>query len=313
MPSLKDDFELLVISPCRDEIQYLRRSIDSVIGQELRPDRWIIVDDGSTDGTSEVLAEYAAQHSFISVIRRSDTGKRNVGPGVVDAFYEGLNTVDPKSFRHLCKLDLDLDLPTNYFKDLIGASNSDPRLGSCSGKPFNETTKGVKPEVVGDEMSVGMTKFYKTECFLDVGGFVRGVMWDAIDCHRARMKGWKVRAFSDSKLSFVHLRPMGSSQQNILVGRVRHGAGQHFMGTSFIYMLASCAFRLGVQPFLIGSFASLYGYIKAEFLKQDRYGDKDFRAFVRAFQYSCLVRGKQSTIARIESEYSHYWKSSQDS
>ena len=83
----------------------------------------------------------------------------------------------------------------------------------------------------GDDTSLGMTKFYRVACFKAIGGFVREVMWDGIDCHRCRMKGWIACSWDEPELRFVHLRPMGSSQQSIYAGRMRHGSGQYFMGT----------------------------------------------------------------------------------
>lgn len=132
----------VAISPCRNEAQYLRRCIESVLAQSVRPDLWIVVDDGSSDSTPEILAEYAAQHDWIRVVERRDRGRRAVGPGVVQAFYEGLSGVDLDDFEYLCKLDLDLDLPPRYFEILTDRMRAMPRLGSCSGKPYARTPSG---------------------------------------------------------------------------------------------------------------------------------------------------------------------------
>ena len=204
--------------------------------QTVPPALWVIVDDGSSDGTGEILAEYAARFPYIRVLTRRDRGKRSVGPGVIEAFYAGLETVtDLDRFPYLCKLDLDLDLPPRYFETLIERMEADPRIGTCSGKAYfpgpSNTDKSWGGELVsehcGDEMSVGMTKFYRRAGFQQIGGFVREVMWDGIDCHHSRMLGWKVRSWDEQELRFMHLRPMGSSQGNILEGRLRHGFGQY--------------------------------------------------------------------------------------
>ena len=169
----------------------MRRTLDSVIAQTERPARWIIVDDGSTDESPEILAEYAARHDWITVIRRENRGHRAVGPGVIDAFYAGLDTVSLDDFTYLCKLDLDLDLPDGYFETLMSRMEADPRIGTCSGKAYYRNRHGTMvSENLGDEMSVGMTKFYSVPCFRQIGGFVREVMWDGIDCHKARQLGW---------------------------------------------------------------------------------------------------------------------------
>jgi len=234
----------VLITPCRDEAEYARRCIDSVVSQTVRPALWVVVDDGSSDETPAILAEYAAKHPWIRVVRREDRGKRAVGPGVVDAFYAGLETIRMEDFDYLCKFDLDLDLPPKYFGILMERMTKNPRLGTCSGKPYFEEGGRLVSEKCGDEMSVGMTKFYRTACFQEIGGFVREVMWDGIDCHRCRMLGWIACSWDDPDLRFVHLRPMGSSQKSILTGRMRHGFGQYFMGTDLLYMTVSAVFRL---------------------------------------------------------------------
>jgi hypothetical protein len=178
----------LLISPCRDEAQYLRHTLDSVAAQSVPPALWVVVDDGSTDETPAILEEYARRLSYLRVVRRTDRGHRHVGPGVIDAFYAGLETVRVEDFDYVCKLDMDLHLPVRYFELLMRRMESDPRVGTTSGKPWfvHPQSGALMPEVCGDEMSVGMTKFYRVACFKEIGGFVRQVMWDGIDCHRAR-------------------------------------------------------------------------------------------------------------------------------
>src|SRR5690606_18825106 len=109
----------VLISPCRNEAQYMRRTLDTVIAQSVRPALWVIVDDGSTDDTPRILAEYQARHDWITVVTRKDRGRRAVGPGVIEAFYAGYETIRPADFDYLCKLDLDLDLPPRYFEILM--------------------------------------------------------------------------------------------------------------------------------------------------------------------------------------------------
>ncbi len=133
--------------------------------QSIPPASWIVVDDGSTDETPAILAEYAARLPYLRIIRRDDRGRRSVGPGVVEAFYAGLEGVDLGQFDYLCKLDMDLDLPPRYFEGLMHRMEAEPRLGTTSGKPWfvHPRSNALVPEVCGDEMSVGMTKFYRVD------------------------------------------------------------------------------------------------------------------------------------------------------
>lgn len=297
----------VVISPCRDEEEYMRRTLDSMLKQTVVPDLWLIVDDGSTDATPEILKEYAEKCDFIKIIRRVDRGYRKVGPGVVDAFYEGYRAINPDDFEFICKLDLDLELPPRYFEILLQRMSDTPRLGTCSGKPYNEIDGQLVSEQRGDEMSVGMTKLYRMSCFKQIGGLVREVMWDAIDSHRCRQLGWIACSWDEPELRFIHLRLMGSSQQSIYVGRMRHGYGQYFMGTGFLYMLASCLYRLTEKPVILGSVAVFWGYTKAALGSDKQLDDAKLRAFIRNYQWSCLLKGKRRATQLLDEQRGHFW------
>ena len=281
----------------------MRRTLDSVVAQSARPALWIIVDDGSTDATPDILAQYAAAHDWITVVHNPDRGHRAVGPGVIEAFYVGLDTVDLDRFRYLCKLDLDLELPVGYFGRLIERMQADPRIGTCSGKPYFRAASGrMISEKCGDEMSVGMTKFYRTDCFQAIGGFVREVMWDALDCHKARQLGWIARSWDEPDLRFVHLRAMGSSQKSILTGRRRHGFGQYYMGSDPLYFIATAIFRMTHPPYVLGGLAMLQGYFAAMLRRVPRHGDAELRVFIRAYQRRALRVGKARAVAEIETK-----------
>ena len=299
-----------LITPCRNEGKYARRTLESVVNQTVPPALWVIVDDGSTDDTPAILAEYAAKYPYIRVVPRADRGKRSVGPGVIEAFYHGYATIDPDAFDYVCKFDLDLDMPARYFETLMERMEAEPRLGTCSGKPYIER-EGDQPlaEPCGSEMSVGMSKFYRVECFKQVGGFVREVMWDGIDCHRCRMLGWMACSWDDvADLRFIHLRPMGSSQQGIYTGRMRHGYGQYYMGTSLAFITASAIFRMGHPPYVLGGLAMWWGFVRSMLARKPRYDDLPFRRFLRRYQWLALFKGKRKAIEQINAERKHVWQ-----
>lgn len=289
----------LLISPCRNEADFMRQTLDSVIAQSIRPALWVIVDDGSTDATPLILAEYAAQHEWIQVVTRKDRGTRSVGPGVIEAFYAGYETVNPDEFEYLCKLDLDLRLPPRYFEGLMERMEADPRIATCSGKAYIETAQGLENERHGDETSIGASKFYRVSQFKALGGFVRQVMWDGIDCHRCRMRGWVACSWDDPELRFVHLRPMGSSQQSIIVGRMRHGYGQYFMGSGLLWMIATAVYRIPEKPYVLGGAFILWGWLRSWLKGLPRYEEPGFREFLRRYQWRALIVGKRRAIEEI--------------
>ncbi len=299
----------VLISPCRNEAAYMRRTLDSVVAQTIVPTLWVIVDDGSTDETPEILEEYVAKHDWIRVVQKPDRGHRAVGPGVIEAFYSGLDTVSLDDFTYLCKLDLDLDLPHGYFAGLMERMEKNPRIGTCSGKAYFRAASGeLVSERIGDEMSLGMTKFYTVPCFRQIGGFVREVMWDGIDCHKARQMGWTPVSWDDPELRFEHLRPMGSSQQSIYTGRRRHGFGQYYMGTHPLFLIASAINKMRQTPYILGGLAMLQGYFGAMLRRVDRHGDTELRRFIRAYQWQALFKGKAGAVAAIEAKRAGQWQ-----
>ena len=287
----------LVISPVRNEAAYLQRTIDSMIAQTVRPALWIIVDDGSADGTPDIAARAVDEHDWIRLHRRADRGMRAVGGGVVEAFDDGLHLVGLDGFDFICKFDGDLEFAPTYFERLFEKFDADPRLGTASGKCWLVTDRGLQLERTGDQFSLGAAKTYRRECFQQIGGFVREVMWDGIDCHRCRMFGWKAASFHDDELRLMHLRRMGSSFRSVYAGRLRWGAGQHFMGTHPLYALAIAAFRMFERPWLLGGLLIGLGYVAAWLRRRPRYDDAEFRTHLRRWQLARLrlVRGEQVT------------------
>lgn len=294
---MKQQRKYLLITPCRNEAEYIRSTLETTCRQTVQPAKWIIVDDGSTDETPQILREYAAQYSFIEIVTRADRGARAVGPGVIEAFYDGLAHVNLDDYDYLAKFDGDLELPERYFERTMERMEEDPLLGNLSGKLFERKADGsLWEERTGDENAVGPVKFYRTECFKAIGGFVREVSWDGIDGHICRMQGWIAQSVDDPEMRIIHLRPMGSSQQNIVVGRVRWGRGKYFMGSAWYYVLASAVYRGMEPPYIIGGIALFWGYLRASISGHQRYDNPAYRRYIRSFERAQLLKGKKRAL-----------------
>jgi poly-beta-1,6-N-acetyl-D-glucosamine synthase len=290
----------LIISPCRNEADFMRQTLDSVVAQSIRPTKWVIVDDGSTDATPAVLAEYAAKHDWIQIVTRTDRGHRAVGPGVIDAFYSGYDVINVDDYDFICKLDLDLIMPPGYFEQLMTRMNADRKFATVSGKAYIKVEGQLVYENHGDENSIGAAKFFRVSCFKKIGGFVREVGWDGIDGHMCRMNGWIACSWDEPELRFIHLRPMGSSHKGIYTGRYRAGYGQYYMGTGFLFILASVLSRLNQKPYVTGQLTILWGWIHSALKKKPRYPNEDFRRFLQRYQMRALIVGKRRAIAEID-------------
>jgi glycosyltransferase involved in cell wall biosynthesis len=274
---------IVIISPCRDEEATLERTIACLAAQSRLPDLWVVVDDGSSDRTPEILREAAQRLPWLRIVRRQDRGARKVGGGVIDAFYDGLAAVDI-DYDFVAKMDVDLEFPPRYLERLLEYFRNDPRLAAASGKVFRLENGRLVEEYMIDEMVAGQFKFYRREAFERIGGFVRDVMWDGIDFHRARMEGYRTASIHDPDLQILHLRLMGSSHRSVYHGRMRWGRGQWFMGTWLPYMIASGVFRMREKPYVLGGLLIIVGYIAAAVRGERRYDDPRFRRELRHWQ-----------------------------
>jgi hypothetical protein len=217
---------------------------------------------------------------------------------------------DPAEF--VCKLDVDLILPPRYFERLLEEMARDERLGSVSGKPYfpvgGSDSGELKSERIGDDVSAGMTKFYRRAFLDDIGGLVKGLIWDGIDCYRGRMLGWRSESIDDPDLRFIHLRPMGSSDRGIVTGRRRLGEGYWFLGATPMFVLASAVYRLGHKPAVLGSLATLHGYARAWLRRSPRYDDLEFRRYIRRYHHAMLTRGRARALEMFNREADETWK-----
>ena len=287
-PAPSRTIPLVAISPARNEELTLPRTIAAMEAQTCRPVQWVIVDDGSSDRTAEVARAAAKRLDWIRVLSRSDRGHRKLGGGVIEAFDEGLASVDVP-WQYVAKVDVDLEFPAGYLESLMTYFEADPELAAGSGKVFLAQGDHLVENFMIDEMVAGQFKVYRREAFEQIGGFVREVMWDGIDFHRARMAGWRTRSFEDPRLRITELRPMGASDRSIFRGRMRWGRGQWFMGSWFPYVLASGLFRMRERPWVVGGLLIVVGYVWAALRGDPRYGDEEFRRNLKTWQRRRLL------------------------
>jgi poly-beta-1,6-N-acetyl-D-glucosamine synthase len=278
---------VVIVSPCRDEESTLEQTIACMSAQTRPPLRWIVVDDGSTDRTPEILAKACARIPWLRVVRRADRGQRVLGSGVIQAFYAGLESVDVP-YDLVAKMDVDLEFSPRYLEHILGHFERDPLLAAASGKVFRREGDALVEEFMIDEMVAGQFKLYRREAFEKIGGFVQALMWDGIDFHRARMLGFRTASLPDPELRILHLRLMGSSDRSVYRGRLRWGRGQWFMGSAFSYVLASGLFRMAEKPYGIGGALIVAGYLQAALRGEPRYQDLEFRRHLRGWQYGRL-------------------------
>ncbi len=275
----------VVITPTRDEEATVERTLRSMIAQTERPLRWLIVNDGSTDRTREIIARHLPQNPWIQLIDRVDRGFRALGGGVVQAFEEGLAQAG-SDWDYVVKLDADLEFGPDYFERMLSHFEANSKLGMASGRTFLVRNGAKSIEWFHDEHVRGPAKMYTRACFEAIGGLepVRG--WDMIDETKAQMAGFETRSFIEDEI--IHLRPIDGRQSNVLRSRYEMGRLYWYLGYHWLYHAIRSA-RSIVQdyPRPLGGVMLLAGYVAAALARAPRY-DARYVAFVQERQKSRL-------------------------
>jgi len=270
----------VIITPVRDEEAFIEGTIRSVVSQTALPLQWVIVDDGSTDRTAEIVGGYLAANHWIKLVRLTDRGYYHAGAGVVEAFYKGYENLSATGYDFIVKLDGDVSFERGYFEMLLKRFDEDRRLGIASGSLIMPVGGSFVMEDTQPDHPIGASKMYRKECFLDIGGLKAIPGWDTADVLTAQMKGWETRRFPD--ISFVHYRPTGTRRKGISGGKFYLGRMQYRFGYTLSYTLLKAAYRSFERPYIIGSLSLVAGYMASLIKGEGRLFDEELVRFLRA-------------------------------
>ena len=292
----------VLITPARNEAEFIELTIKSVVAQTIRPLKWIIVSDGSTDGTDDIVCKYAADHPWIELLRMPQRRERHFA-GKVEAFNAAYSHICGLKYEAIVSLDGDISFDEDYFSFLLGKLAEDPALGLV-GTPFKETSnQSYDYRFVNIEHVSGACQVFRSECFEEIGGYVpvKGGGIDLLAVITARMKGWKTRTFTEKVC--IHHRGMGTSQQGVLRARFNTGAKDYAFGNHPIWELFRTVRQMTQRPFAIGGLMLLSGYIWASIRGAERPVPREFVAFSRREQMQRLwkffKRNKVSTRSQL--------------
>jgi glycosyltransferase involved in cell wall biosynthesis len=293
----------VLVTPARNEAQFIELTLKSVIAQTCKPLKWVIVNDGSTDGTAEIVNGYAKDHPWIQMLTMPERKERHFA-GKVQAFNAGYACMRDLKYEVIASLDADISFDPEYFSFLLGKLAEDPQRGLV-GTPFvdvaDESTK-YDYRFVNIEHVSGACQVFRRECFEEIGGYtpVKGGGIDYLAVITSRMKGWKTRTFTDKVCH--HHRVMGTAEHHLLQARFKYGMKDYAFGNHPLWEFFRAAYQMTRKPIIVGGGAILAGYIWGMIKRAKRPISPQLIEFVRREQIERLkARFQKTTPSRLAS------------
>jgi len=276
----------VLVTAARDEAPFIASTIESVLAQSIQPMKWVIVSDGSTDGTAEIVARYAARHKWIELIQLPTRPQRHFA-GKAHAINLAVSRVQGLPYDAVANLDADVSLDKHHFAFLLRKLLENPSLGVV-GTPFEDRSLAYDYRFVSIEHVSGPCQLFRRACFDDIGGYMPARLGgvDHIAVITARMKGWRTRTFMGTVYS--HNRPMGSSEHGACSARFGRGIVEYSIGSHPLWELCRAAYQATKRPYVVGALMLLAGYVSASIRRVERPVSRDFVKFHRHEQLQRL-------------------------
>ena len=248
----------VLITPARNEADFIELTLKSVVSQTVRPEKWVIVDDGSTDRTAEIIERYSAANPWIDVVHLPERRERSFA-GKAHAVSAGRERLGELRYDVIGNLDADVSFEPDYFEFVLQRFSESPRLG-CAGTAFSEEGKGYNYEFVGREHVSGMCQMFRRECFDEIGGYaaVKSGGIDLIAVLSARAKGWETRTFTERV--FQHHRIQGGALHAGWKERIYAGKKDYLLGNHPLWELFRGLYQMAHKPYVVGGSLILASY-----------------------------------------------------
>jgi len=259
----------VLISPARNEEAIVERTIGSVLSQTVLPEKWVVVLNGSTDRTEEIVGKYANKHSIICLIRARGESQPSFG-SKVNAFRTGYELIQDLKYNYIGNLDADVSFGPNYFEQVLSRFEQNHELG-IGGGIIEELIDGqYVPQTISSNSVAGAVQLFRRRCYEDIGGYIP-IETGGIDSAAeimARMQGWRVQTFPELKV--LHHRRVTTGGKNILCTRFQKGMTHYLLGYHPFFHLLSCLYRITEKPYFLGSILMLCGYLWPFFRRHPR-------------------------------------------
>ncbi len=292
----------VLVTAARNEEEYIERTITSVARQTHLPLKWIIVSDGSTDRTDDIVRQYASEYSWIELIRLPERKERTFA-AKARAFNMACEHLKALDYEAIANLDADISFDAEYFAFLMGHLADDAMLGVV-GTAFEDKSLSYDYRFVSIEHVAGPCQVFRRACLEQIGGYVpsRSGGVDHIAVIKARMTGWKTRTFTEK--TFVHHRLMGTAARGVLAARYKSGVLDYALGSSPLWEAFRMTYQLTKTPYVVGGLALMTGYMSAAIRRVERPVSQDLVRFRRQEQrrrLRQLFQRKLSPQARLAS------------
>jgi len=273
-------YSYVLITPARNEEAHIEKTILSVISQTLLPKKWVIVSDGSTDRTDEIVKQHMSNHSWIELVRMPEHRDRQFA-AKVKCFNAGYEKVKGLRFDVIGNLDADISFQEDYLEFLLEKFSEIPELG-VAGTPFIENGySSITDSFEGERHVAGGCQLFRLKCFEDIGGYIPnragGIDWIAVTT--ARMKGWKTLSFKEKH--FCHHRTLGTGGSGPIKALFSYGKKDYYLGNHPVWEIFRVGYRTFKKPYVIGGLSTMLGYLWGCVVRMDRPVSRDLMLFHR--------------------------------
>ena len=259
----------VLVTAAHNEEGYIEKTIHSVMSQTIKPLKWVIVNDGSTDGTAGIVETYSRKADWIELYNMPKRAERHFA-GKAIAFNKGCDRLSNLPYGLIGNLDADISFGPDYFEYLIDKFNKISELGVAGTHYVENGFHSFKDSYINVNHVNGQCQLFRRQCFEEIGGYVPikggGIDWIAVTT--ARMRGWKTYSF-DGRV-FFHHRVMGTAGSNVYISRYNYGKKDYFLGNHPLWELFRGVYQLIKKPYVLGGMFLMSGYISAWAIREKR-------------------------------------------
>ena len=280
----------VLITPARNEAQLIEFTLKAVVAQSARPLKWVIVSDGSTDGTDEIVKKYAVENPWIELVRMPERRERHFA-GKVYAFNAGYARVTGLPYEAIGNLDGDTSFESDYFSYLLEKLAADPKLGVVGGRLLDGSSdQSYNFGNTGLDYVSGPCQVFRRECFEAIGGYqpMKSGGVDLVAVLSARMQGWTVRTFTEKVC--LHHRPMNGAEMRGFSERLHRGKMDYLLGSHPAWEIFRSVYQMRYKPYLVGGVLIFAAYFWRLLTGVERTMPADLMAFRRRDQMERLRR-----------------------